>query len=74
MAGVLIAATGQVLAVLGHHAPEGLDVDAVAGELAAIGGVRNVHDLHLWTLTSGMHPHSSGRESSTPPPAGRLDP
>ncbi len=80
VAGVLVAATGQVLfdtvvaiaiagfvvvravalgrqvlAVLGQHAPEGLDVDAVAGELAAIGGVRNVHDLHLWTLTSGMH-------------------
>ncbi|REE96437.1 cation diffusion facilitator family transporter [Thermomonospora umbrina] len=45
----------QVLAVLGQHAPEGLDVDTVAGDLAAIDGVQNVHDLHLWTLTSGMH-------------------
>ncbi|XVQ11491.1 cation diffusion facilitator family transporter [Spirillospora sp. CA-255316] len=45
----------QVLAVLGQHAPAGLDVDAVAGELAAIDGVRDVHDLHLWTLTSGMN-------------------
>ncbi|MFI0448873.1 cation diffusion facilitator family transporter [Actinomadura sp. 6N118] len=79
-AGILVAATGQVLfdtlvalaiavfvivralalgrqvlAVLGQHAPEGLDVDSVAGELAAIDGVQDVHDLHLWTLTSGMH-------------------
>lgn len=41
-----IALGRQVLAGLGQHAPEGLDVDAVAGELAAIGGVQDVHDLH----------------------------
>ncbi|MDT0344506.1 cation diffusion facilitator family transporter [Streptomyces litchfieldiae] len=44
----------QVLAVLGQHAPEGMNVDAVAEDLAAIDGVAGVHDLHLWTLTSGM--------------------
>ncbi|WP_049577337.1 cation diffusion facilitator family transporter [Streptomyces sp. SBT349] len=44
----------QVLAVLGQHAPEGMSADAVAGDLAAIDGVADVHDLHLWTLTSGM--------------------
>ncbi|WP_327087461.1 cation diffusion facilitator family transporter [Nonomuraea sp. NBC_01738] len=45
----------QVFAVLGQHVPEGLDADAVADDLAAIDGVENVHDLHLWTLTSGMN-------------------
>ncbi|WP_262401660.1 cation diffusion facilitator family transporter [Actinomadura sp. CNU-125] len=50
-----IALGRQVLAVLGQHAPAGLDVDTVAGELAAIDGVQDVHDLHMWTLTSGMH-------------------
>ncbi|MFC5752848.1 cation diffusion facilitator family transporter [Actinomadura rugatobispora] len=50
-----VALGRQVLAVLGQHAPAGLDVDAVAGELAAVDGVRDVHDLHLWTLTSGMN-------------------
>ncbi len=45
----------RVMAVLGQHAPEGMDVEAVAGELAALEGVQDVHDLHLWTLTSGMH-------------------
>ncbi|CAI9419297.1 cation diffusion facilitator family transporter [Nocardioides sp. T2.26MG-1] len=45
----------QVLAVLGQHAPADLDVDKVAADLAGIAGVGDVHDLHAWTLTSGMH-------------------
>jgi cobalt-zinc-cadmium efflux system protein len=45
----------QVFAVLGQHVPEGLSAEEVAGDLAAIEGVHDVHDLHLWTLTSGMH-------------------
>lgn len=45
----------QVFAVLGQHVPEGIDAGAVAADLAAIKGVRDVHDLHLWTLTSGMN-------------------
>ncbi|WP_129841226.1 cation diffusion facilitator family transporter [Streptomyces sp. RFCAC02] len=44
----------QVLAVLAQHAPEGMDLDAVTEDLAGIEGVTDVHDLHLWTLTSGM--------------------
>jgi cobalt-zinc-cadmium efflux system protein len=28
--------------------------DDVAADLAATEGVHDVHDLHLWTLTSGM--------------------
>ena len=27
----------------------------MSSDLAAIGGVVDVHDLHLWTLTSGMN-------------------
>ncbi|MFI7439967.1 cation diffusion facilitator family transporter [Nonomuraea indica] len=45
----------QVFAVLGQHVPHGMDPAAVAADLTAIEGVRDVHDLHLWTLTSGMH-------------------
>ena len=45
----------QVLAVLGQHAPEGLEVERVATHLAGIEGVEDVHDLHAWTLTSGMN-------------------
>lgn len=45
----------QVLAVLAQHVPAGLEPRAVTADLAAIEGVCDVHDLHVWTLTSGMH-------------------
>ncbi|CAM3673247.1 cation diffusion facilitator family transporter [Nocardioides zeicaulis] len=45
----------EVLAVLGQHAPQGLDLDAVVRDLEAVPGVAEVHDLHAWTLTSGMN-------------------
>jgi cobalt-zinc-cadmium efflux system protein len=52
---VRAAALGrEVLAVLGQHAPAGLDIDAVARDLEAVPGVSDLHDLHVWTLTSGM--------------------
>ena len=35
-------------------APPGVDVDDVRARLAALPGVADVHDLHLWTLTSGI--------------------
>ena len=34
--------------------PRHIDVDEVRRELAAIPGVDDVHDLHVWTLTTGM--------------------
>ena len=45
----------QVLAVLGQHAPEDVDLDAVVRDLEGVPGVADVHDLHAWTLTSGMN-------------------
>ncbi|MCM3661410.1 cation diffusion facilitator family transporter [Georgenia satyanarayanai] len=45
----------QVVAVLAQHAPDGIDPDGVAAALSAVPGVADVHDLHLWTLTSGMN-------------------
>ncbi|KNX38410.1 cation diffusion facilitator family transporter [Luteipulveratus halotolerans] len=45
----------EVLAVLGQHAPRGIEPDEVDGRLRAVDGVCDVHDLHLWTLTSGMN-------------------
>lgn len=45
----------QVLAVLGQHVPEGMQLDEVAADLSGVDGVGDVHDLHVWTLTSGMH-------------------
>jgi len=45
----------QVLNVLAQHAPTGIDPDSVAAELQELDGVQSVHDLHMWTLTSGMN-------------------
>jgi cobalt-zinc-cadmium efflux system protein len=44
----------EALRVLVQAAPAGIDPDAVRRELAAIPGVTDVHDLHIWTLTSDM--------------------
>jgi len=40
--------------ILVQAAPKHLAVPAVRARLAAVPGVRDVHDLHVWTLTSGM--------------------
>jgi cobalt-zinc-cadmium efflux system protein len=45
----------EVLAVLGQHAPAGMPPEEVERALAAVPGVTDVHDLHVWTLTSGMN-------------------
>jgi cobalt-zinc-cadmium efflux system protein len=41
-------------AVLLEAAPRGLDVEQVRGHLCGVAGVVDVHDLHAWTITSGM--------------------
>ncbi|RRQ26197.1 cation transporter [Rhodococcus sp. Eu-32] len=40
--------------ILLQHAPAGIDVTAVENALSGVDGVDEVHDLHIWTLTSGM--------------------
>lgn len=45
----------EVLAVLGQHVPQDVDLDEVVRDLEAVPGVAEVHDLHAWTLTSGMN-------------------
>ncbi|MFC4004882.1 cation diffusion facilitator family transporter [Prauserella oleivorans] len=44
----------RTLRILFQHAPRGIDVAKLSGELTALDGVEDVHDLHVWTLTSGM--------------------
>ena len=46
--------TAQALRVLMEVAPAGLNVDEVRGRILALPGVEDVHDLHIWTLTSGL--------------------
>ena len=40
--------------VLLEAAPRGLDAEAVGRRMASADGVREVHDLHIWTITSGF--------------------
>jgi cobalt-zinc-cadmium efflux system protein len=41
--------------VLLEAAPRGLDLSELERGLREVPGVRHVHDLHVWTITSGMH-------------------
>jgi cobalt-zinc-cadmium efflux system protein len=45
---------GEALRVLLQAAPAGIDLAAVQADLAALPHVVDVHDLHVWTLTSEM--------------------
>ena len=45
---------GDALRVLLQAAPAGIDLAAVHADLAALPSVVDVHDLHVWTLTSEM--------------------
>lgn len=42
------------LRILFQHAPERVDVNELTGALGDLPGVTEVHDVHVWTLTSGM--------------------
>ena len=45
---------GQAVRILLQAAPPGLDLTQLRADLAALDGVVDVHDLHVWTLTSEM--------------------
>ncbi|KDE09989.1 cation diffusion facilitator family transporter [Rhodococcus ruber] len=44
----------HALGILLQQAPARIDVTEVNAALDAVPGVRETHDLHIWTLTSGM--------------------
>lgn len=50
---------GRAVRILLQAAPKHLDLDALAQDLHAIPGVVDVHDLHVWTLTSEMESASA---------------
>jgi cobalt-zinc-cadmium efflux system protein len=45
---------GEAVAVLMNAAPAGMNVDEVRRSITALPGVLGVHDLHVWSVTSGM--------------------
>jgi cobalt-zinc-cadmium efflux system protein len=44
----------EAVAVLMEGAPGHIDVDEVRDSLRHVDGVRSAHDLHVWTITSGL--------------------
>ncbi len=46
--------TAQALRILMQVAPPGMDVEVIRRRLMELPDVLDVHDLHVWTLTSGI--------------------
>jgi cobalt-zinc-cadmium efflux system protein len=42
------------VAILLESAPRGMSVDEIGRAMVEVDGVREVHDLHVWTITSGF--------------------
>lgn len=49
-----IRLVAEAFRVLVQAAPPGIDMAEVERDLESLEGVIDVHDFHLWTLTSGM--------------------
>ena len=45
----------SALRILLEQAPPELDVEEVRGRIGSLPGVADLHDLHVWTVTSGLH-------------------
>ncbi|CAM5628631.1 Cation transporter OS=Streptomyces alboniger OX=132473 GN=CP975_31190 PE=4 SV=1 [Streptomyces alboniger] len=45
---------GETLDVLLEAAPKGVDIAEVRAHVLDLDGVEDIHDLHAWTITSGM--------------------
>jgi cobalt-zinc-cadmium efflux system protein len=44
----------EAVDVLLEGSPQGVDLAEVRSHLTALTGVEDVHDLHAWTITSGL--------------------
>jgi cobalt-zinc-cadmium efflux system protein len=45
----------ESLNILLEGTPRGMELDTIRGELKLIGGVNDVHDLHVWSIGSNQH-------------------
>jgi cobalt-zinc-cadmium efflux system protein len=58
IAGLILASSWRLIKepveVLMEAAPAGLDVEEMGAAICSEGGVRSVHELHVWTLTPGF--------------------
>ena len=56
--------------VLLEGAPIGIDLASLRSDMMVVPGVQEVHDLHVWTLTSGMHSATAHVRVATESPRG----
>lgn len=57
--GILVAASSwgvlkESVSILLEATPKGIDAEEVQAKMSSLAGVTNVHDLHIWTITSGF--------------------
>jgi cobalt-zinc-cadmium efflux system protein len=45
----------EAIDVLLEATPRGVDLETLRGHVLACTGVKDIHDLHVWTITSGMN-------------------
>ncbi len=53
--GLIIESGGIML----EYVPRGIKLEEVTNSILGVRGVLNVHDLHVWTITSGFHAMST---------------
>jgi cobalt-zinc-cadmium efflux system protein len=44
----------EAVDILLEASPEGIDLDDIRRHMTAVPGIREVHELHVWTITSGL--------------------
>jgi cobalt-zinc-cadmium efflux system protein len=44
----------EAVDILLEASPKGIDLDDIRRHMAELPGIREVHDLHVWTITSGL--------------------
>ena len=62
----------QTLHILLEGAPGEIDLPALRKELLEVPGIEQIHDLHFWTLTSGLHSASVHIRASSESPRAEL--
>ncbi|OBY31211.1 cation diffusion facilitator family transporter [Mycolicibacter kumamotonensis] len=61
------ALAGAALRILSEASPSHIDVDELRAALAAVDGVTDVHDLHVWTLVPGQDMATAHLRADTDP-------
>ena len=70
ISGLILASTIRMLKdalhVLMEGVPQGIDLVEAGQALAGVSGVRSVHDLHIWNISSGQIALSAHVDESVP--------